>query len=192
MTTKPRQRQAVLLRLVDAMHEHGSWCGETHLQKATYFLEELAGVPLNLPFLLYKYGPYSFDLRDELTAMRADGLLEMRIQPPPYSPSLATGSGAKRIMELWPRTLAGNESRIAFVAGRLGRLGVTELERLGTALFVTREPGAKSGDDDARARRIHELKPHVSVGDARGAIADVDRMIAECGTTVGCARAAAV
>lgn len=80
-------REAVLLSLVEKLRQAGSWCGETHVQKATYFLQEVAGVPLGFPFILYKHGPFSFDLRDELTAMRADGFLTLEPRDP-YGASL--------------------------------------------------------------------------------------------------------
>jgi uncharacterized protein YwgA len=70
------QRDAVLLSLMNEMRAKGSWCGETHIQKSVYFLQELLEVPMNLEFILYKHGPYSFDLADAVTAMRADSLLE--------------------------------------------------------------------------------------------------------------------
>jgi len=31
------QRAALLTELADKLRQQGSWCGETHLQKATYF-----------------------------------------------------------------------------------------------------------------------------------------------------------
>ena len=40
------QRTAVTLSLMDALHQQGSWCGETHIQKALYFLQELAHVAM--------------------------------------------------------------------------------------------------------------------------------------------------
>ena len=64
------QRASVLLALNEQLRAAGSWAGETHMQKATYFLQHLMGVPLAFDFILYKHGPFSFDLRDELTAMR--------------------------------------------------------------------------------------------------------------------------
>jgi len=178
MEMKRRQREAVLLALGNALREHGSWCGETHLQKATYFLQELAGVPLETHFILYKHGPFSFELRDELTSMRADGLLEMQIQPPPYGPSFVLGDGGKKLMERWPKTLKRYKDVIEFVAQNLGPLGVSELERWATALYVTKKQSGKSIDD--RARCIHALKPHVSVEDAKAAVAIADKMAKIC------------
>src|SRR6266545_4036200 len=63
---KRLQRAALLTELVEQMRAHDSWCGETHLQKATYFLQELLDVEMDYDFVLYKHGPFSFDLRDEL------------------------------------------------------------------------------------------------------------------------------
>jgi len=67
---------------VQALWDKGSWAGETHIQKAAYFLQELFGVPLGFRFMLYWYGPFPFDLRDELTGLRGDGLLCLRPQQP--------------------------------------------------------------------------------------------------------------
>lgn len=81
------KKDALLCELADQLRHSGSWCGETHVQKATYFLQELRRVPLEFEFVLYRHGPFSFDLRDELTAMRADGFLDLS-ERGPYGPSL--------------------------------------------------------------------------------------------------------
>src|SRR6266508_496167 len=76
---KRLQRAALLTELVEQMRAHDSWCGETHLQKATYFLQELLDVEMDYDFVLYKHGPFSFDLRDELGDFVSDKLI--RYQP---------------------------------------------------------------------------------------------------------------
>jgi hypothetical protein len=169
---KPRQRQAVLARLGDKLGERGSWCGETHLQKATYLLQALTGVPTDFHFILYKYGPFSRDLRSELAEMRADGLMELMPQAAPYGPSLKTTSIAKRQLERrWPKTLERYEPHLDFVTANVGGLGVTSLERLATALWVRRElPGA---DEETQAERLHEVKPHVDTERALDAVRQV-------------------
>ena len=67
------QRAAVLLTLLEQLQARGSWCGETHVQKSVYFLQDLLQVPLGFEFVLYKHGPYSFDLNDEITAVQLHG-----------------------------------------------------------------------------------------------------------------------
>ena len=51
------ERAALLLRLVDRLREKGSPCGLTHVQKATYFVQDLMDVPLGFRFVLYKIWP---------------------------------------------------------------------------------------------------------------------------------------
>ncbi len=175
---KRLQRDAVILSLIENLRAKGSWCGETHIQKAMYFTQELLRVPLEFEFVLYKHGPYSFDLSDELTAMRADALLRLQLQPYPYGPSFIHGRGSKLIKKLYPRTLKKYEPMVKFVADKLGGKNVAELERLATALYVTREINTDNSIE-SRARCIHKLKPHVSLDEARDAISVVDTLIEE-------------
>ena len=73
------QRTALIFELTKKMRERGSWCGETHLQKATFWAEECFSLPLGFDFILYKHGPFSFDLRDELTSMRCRALVRAAV-----------------------------------------------------------------------------------------------------------------
>lgn len=172
---KPKQKRAVISMLVEALQEHGSWCGETHIQKATYCLQEVTNVPLEFNFILYKHGPFSFDLRDELTAMRAYGFLDIRLNPYPYGPSLCITETAKALIQNFPETLQKFNKQISFIAKALGDKAVAELERLATALYVTREEDLK--DIDERASIIHKLKPHVSIEEADAASRDIDLIL---------------
>jgi uncharacterized protein YwgA len=167
---KRLQRDAILLSMINEMKSRGSWCGETHIQKATYFLQELLGVPLDFEFILYKHGPFSFDLSDEITAMRADSLLQYQPRDP-YGPSLFPTEESQEFLEQYPKTLKNYANKIQFVAERVGTLGVADLERLATALYVTFN---ENGQDISREDRITELKPHIRIDEARDAVRNVD------------------
>lgn len=170
---KRMQRNAVLIKLSEALRTRGSWCGETHLQKATFFLQEMAGVQMGFDFILYKHGPFSFDLRDDLTATRADGFVSLRMQDPRYGPSIVPEPHADALMKRFPRTLTKHAALIEFVADKLGAKQVVELERLATAFFVSQELGSES-TEDACARRINKLKPHISHAQALDALREVN------------------
>ena len=167
---KRLQKDAVVLSLLEEMQAHGSWCGETHLQKATYFLQELLETPLGFDFILYKHGPFSFDLRDEITAMRGDFLINYKPQPYPYGPSLVQDAGGARLKERFPKTIRQYSKKISFVAETLGNKGVSELERLGTALYFTRR---QNGKDEPLDLQMHKLKPHISPEEAQEALRQV-------------------
>ena len=166
---------ALITNLVEQLRGQESWCGETHVQKTVYFLQHLVDVPLGFDFILYKHGPFSFELRDEMTALRADNLLTLE-HDARYSPRIATTRQGKYIQARFPRTLARYESRISFIARRLGPKGVVQLERLGTALYVKLESDKPTAQ---RVMRITNLKPHIAEDDAICAVHEVDEILAD-------------
>ena len=182
---KRMQRDAILLSLMNEMRDKGSWCGETHIQKSVYFLQELLEVPMNQEFILYKHGPYSFDLADAVTAMRADSLLEYKSRRP-YGPSLLPTKTGQDFLNRYPKTLGKYAERMRFVAEKIGKMGVAELERQATALYVTLNEKCAG---NSRAILITELKPHIKIDQAEKALESVDAMIKEVAKkdwAVGC------
>lgn len=175
---KKLQRAAVLLSLIEAMRQQDSWCGETNIQKACYFLQELTEVPLDLDFVLYKYGPYSFELTDELTALRADSILTLRVRDPRYGPCYAPGELGDLVKSRFAKTIGRFQERVEFVASKLAVRGIAELERLATALYVFLEGKARP-ELNQRVSRITALKPHITPQAAQEAVRDVDKMLSE-------------
>lgn len=174
---KTIQRDGIVLELIEALRKEGSWCGETHIQKASYFLKEMAEIQFDFPFILYKHGPYSFDLSDELAMMRADSLIGWEERHESYGASFYVTEVGERFKDRIPKTLGKYRPSILFVARKFGDRGVRYLEKISTALYVTKE--ADSRDKKARAERITEIKPHISLKDAEDAVMFVDEMIAE-------------
>ena len=169
------RRAALLTQLIREMRKQGSWCGETHVQKATLFLQDLLEVPLGLEFVLYKHGPFSFDLRDELAAMRADGFFKLQPERP-YGPRIVLTDRSEYIQSLFSKTLHEHRKKIDFVAKTVGNKGVVELERLATALFITLHQNPP-GSVDGRIDELTRVKPHISREDARSAVQEVDKII---------------
>ncbi len=175
MDSNRLQKAALISALASKLLERGSWCGETHIQKTVYFLQEVFGLPTGYDFIFYKHGPFSFDLRDELTAMRADGLFELKARDP-YGPSLIPTPRSKELLKQFSAALQRHEPYMNFVSEKFGAMGVADLEKLTTALYVTRE-AAKKSNVKKRATRIVELKPHISKDEARIAIENIDQIL---------------
>ncbi|MGH9403507.1 MAG: hypothetical protein ACRD2P_15535 [Terriglobia bacterium] len=166
------KRDSLIVSLIGSLKGKGSWCGETHVQKTAYFLQELLGVPLEFDFILYKHGPYSFDLSAALTQMRADGTVKL-IPQWPYGPSLEPDTTSELLKKLYPKTIKKYDPQIQFTADKLGKKNVAELERLGTALYVTLDAPTVT-KPGIRAKRIHKLKPHVPLDKALEAVNELD------------------
>ena len=174
---KRLERAALLSSLGRELIDNGSWCGETHLQKAVYLLQEVFTVPTAFDFVLYKFGPFSFDLRDELGSMLADGLLDLAPEQP-YGPRLIPTERSGQLEKQFSKAVSEFHEPISFCAQRLGSLGVAELEKLATALYVTKEYG-RDLKAKQRAKRLSELKPHIDSKDALDAISEIDKLLVE-------------
>lgn len=172
------KRQAVVLSLIEKLNSRSNWCGETLIQKSLYFLQEMLKVPTGFDFILYKHGPFSFDLRDELGVMRANLIIKLQSNPFPYGPSHLPGEAAERLKEIYPKTTIQFEPQIEFMAGKLAGLRVAELERLATALYVTLEEDMNK-EVHFRAKRINELKPHVKMEEAVKAVEQIESLMIE-------------
>ena len=164
------KQDALLAETTYKLRVAGSWCGETHMQKAVYFLQSLRKVPMGFNFILYKHGPFSFDLRDELTSMVADGFLELQAQWP-YGPSLLPTPIGEELCRSFPNILRRYSSDIDFVSGVLGDRNVSDLEKIATALYVFCEHMQDS--PRTQARILHQLKPHIPIHDALEAVKQV-------------------
>lgn len=164
------KRSAIILSLIDSLLKENNWCGETHIQKTTYFLQELLKVPLGFDFILYKHGPFSFDLSDELMAMRADMMVQLQSRPP-YGPSIVPGPTSEHLKRLFPKTLKKYEKEVKFITKEMAKYNIADLERIATALYVTLEAQETGRKEISQvALYITEIKPHISSEQARIAL----------------------
>lgn len=166
---KRLQRSALVTMLADELKARGSWSGETHLQKAAFLLQEALGVPLGYDFTLYKHGPFSFDLRDDIHALRADGLLGLEPRPQPYGPTIVRTPRTELLENSFPKTRARYAQKVAAVADLVGDKGVVSLERVATAFLLMRRHAEL--DDEQVALELRRVKPHIDEQGAAEAVA---------------------
>ena len=162
------ERRTLVTALVKSMRDKDSWAGETHIQKCIFFLQKMLKVPLGYEFVLYKHGPYSFDLRSELAEMRARLYLEVEPRSG-YGPSFTLGHWGKRAAE----TPSSYSDAVEFVCDEISTKDVRRLERISTAFFIQSEPDNSELNSVEVAKRVIELKPHISFGEARVAVSEV-------------------
>jgi uncharacterized protein YwgA len=168
-------QEAVLVGLARRLADRGSWTGETHLQKASYLLSELRDVDFDFDFILYKHGPFSFELRDELASMRSEGLIDTVIPNPRYGAKLVITERGDELERRFEKTMQRYGQQLDWIADTLGARGVMDLERLATAMWMTRQhegPSVRS-----RAEALVGVKPHIPLDDAIAAVEEVDRLL---------------
>jgi len=165
-------RCALIVATAKRLRASGSWCGETHLQKAIYILQDLSKSSLGYKFIIYKHGPYSFELNSELTAMRASNILEFKLSREGYGPSIIPTEFGERVLKANEENIRGFEPVIEFLSEWFAASDVRHLEKVATAYYVTqrnpRDPAI------SRAQKLSALKPHVDLLAAEEAVRIVD------------------
>ena len=116
--------------------------------------------------MLYKHGPYSFEVETELEQMQSYGAIAVELNGDGYGVVLRPDDMASFVQTL--ETLSPEERQgIDAVCKFVGSRNVTDLERLATASWIRRQEGVTQPPEVAR--RLHSLKPHVSIEEAERA-----------------------
>lgn len=163
-------QSSTLLFTMKTLRSEGSWCGETHIQKTIYIGQELFHIPVEFKFVLYKHGPYSFQLSEALQALISDELISI-VTKPPYGPSLEVSVDASYLVMRFDQT-SPVADRIRFLSQKLAKKNVADLERIATAVFINKN----FGPDQAiqlKSKQLHSIKPHVSLESAEAAFKEV-------------------
>jgi len=147
--------------VVKALRGYHSWTGETHIQKTIFIAKHQKAVPFESEFVLYKHGPFSFDLSKSIVHMRSRGLLSTEANPG-YGPSFSTNETLWLALDKTAGELYEEYSNtIDEVAKILAPKNVSELERITTAIYV--ENMLKNSDEVSKIAELRRIKPHISM-----------------------------
>ncbi len=159
------RKHALILEVIKGLRDNGSWTGKTHVQKTMFLVNEATSVEVPFEFVLYKHGPYSFDIETELEQMKSYNALA--VQPiSNYGVELKPSENAELIKSLSPISQPEKES-IGEICHFVGAKGVVDLERLATTVWIRNREHIT--DHNQVAQRVNALKPHISIQEAEAA-----------------------
>jgi uncharacterized protein YwgA len=165
-------RCALVVKLAKDLRSRGSWCGETHLQKAMYILQDMSKSNFGYKYVIYKHGPYSFELNNELAAMRSANILEFQFPKEGYGPSIVATKFGEKVFSVNEENISAYEPVVEFLADWFATSDVRHLEKVATAYFLTvKNPRIPAAE---RAKKLNSLKPHVDIRAAEEAVRIVD------------------
>lgn len=136
------------------LNAQGSWTGRIHLHKHLYITKALKLASPPFEFVLYQYGPYSYELDSLVAQMELYGQIVKHFPSPGYGPRyLVSSLGAEEAAGL---TLEDRDA-LERVAVGLGDSDSQTLELQATCLWVEQEE--RISEDDALIKRVKLLKP---------------------------------
>ncbi len=157
--------------LLDALKDKNGWAGMTHLQQGCYIAQRMLGVPLDYKFIQYTYGPYAFDLRDEVRMLRDHFILIQGFPPVGYGCSYDFYED----VEKWVEAKKDNckfKDEINFIAGWFLDKPAGILVALAAAYMIN-----EKYPDAGREERIKKLiawKPFMTEPEAISCFEDVE------------------
>jgi uncharacterized protein YwgA len=160
----------MLLELIAQSRKIGNWCGESYLQKASYIAHVVLELPLSVPFVLYKKGPYSFELKNLLMEMRANRLITLTPEGR-YGPSfvLLESTLTRTLRDLVAQHTAGIERLVRY----LSRKDIAGLEAFSTAIMFWNQFQDATGHVD----ELNRLLPTLSRSDAVATIEEAHEFL---------------
>lgn len=159
------KKHALILEVINGLKTAGSWTGKTHVQKTMFLVSEATPIQVPFEFVLYKHGPYSFDIENELEQMKSyDAVVVQPISG--YGVELKPSENAALVGQIAPLSASEKES-VNEICRFVGSKGVVELERLATAVWIRNHDHIT--DHHEVARRINALKPHIKIPEAEAA-----------------------
>jgi len=162
--------------MIKSLGAVNSWCGETHIQKAIYLLQSIGRIDLEYEFVLYKHGPFAFDLATDIASMRSSHIFEFVFIVPGYGPSVRLTQVGIRILDSVKPFVEPLIPVIRFISDWIGPHDVKYLERVATAHYIMQgHPNEEAG---MLAARLRALKPHISEYDSLTAVDQLEEKLA--------------
>ncbi len=126
---------SAILLLGQLLETTGEICGRKKLQKIVHLLQNLKAVPFGYSFQFSFFGPYSADLKEDVSSLaREELVLETRSETELGNPyRFAAGEKMKRLLQ---DVAVASMEDWAPLAQDLNRRTAEELEGLSTVLFL--------------------------------------------------------
>jgi len=167
---------ALVASIVEKLNNFNSWCSETHIQKTIFFLQGLFDDMYNYRYILYMYGPFSFELRNDLGKMLSLNILT--IEPKgEYGPKILLGEYAKFLEERFEDFLKSKENKINFITKRFSSKTAKDLEALATMFYIVKYKNIP--DERNQIKYLMEIKPWITNKIAKETYKNVNNIINE-------------
>ena len=168
---KQEDRVNFICFLLGALKDKNGWAGMIHLQKGCYIAQRMLGVPLDYKFIQHVYGPYAFDLRDEIRMLNDSFILSKGFPPVGYG----CAYDFYEDVEKWVEAKKDNykfKDEINFIAGWFLDKKIGRLEKLAAAYMIN-EKYPDAGLEE-RIKKLLGWKPFTTEPEALSCFEDVE------------------
>ncbi len=162
------ERARFICFMLDALKKQHSWCGMLHVQKAYYLAQSMLEVEHEYEFIRYKYGPYCFDLANDVHSACIKCLLNDVAVHRDYGVSYELSDAVQADVDAKKGKYLHIE-KINFIANWFGSKPALELEKLTSVHMVMNHLGP-SATEKEQIKELRSWKPRFTVDEIKTAI----------------------
>ena len=168
---KIEDRVKFICFLLDAVKGKNGWAGMVHLQQGCYIAQRMLGVPLDYKFIQHIYGPYAFDLEEEIRITNRRLILSKGLPPVGYGCAYDLYEDIEKYVEA-NRDNYKFKDEINFIAGWFLDKPVGRLVELGAAYMIN-EKYPDAGREE-RMKKLIGWKPFMTEPEAISCFEDIE------------------
>ncbi len=154
------------------LNQHGSWTGRIHIHKLLFVTKVLGLAEPPFAFVLHDYGPYSFELDEEIINLEMAGRLDHSYPTPGYGPRYEPTPQGRAVAS---NLSAPAATAVGEVAAQLGDGSSQKLELLATCLWVQRSEGITR--EQQILLRVKTLKPQYAEPEVKRGLEDAQELV---------------
>lgn len=166
------QRVALVCFIIHKLKSKGSWCSLLHVQKAYYMVQEMLDISLGYKFVPYKYGPYCFQLTDDIDVARENLLIYADETSPKYGLSYRLAKDVIKDLQYKDNNGYEYKEKVNFIVDWFGNKQGRELELL-TSVYMIINNIEKDSNAKKQIDKLQDWKPHFSEEAIKEAIKEV-------------------
>ncbi len=166
-------RVALVYFIIHKLKSNDSWCSLLHVQKTYYMAQEMLGIDLGYEFVRYKYGPYCFELTDEIDEARANLLIFADETSPMYGLSYSLARDVIEDLKYKDNNGYEYKNKINFIAEWFGKKQGRELELLTSVYMIMKGDLKRRAITKTKIKELQEWKPHFNEEQIKAAFQEV-------------------
>ena len=168
---KIEDRVKFICFLLDALKGKNGWAGMVHLQKGCYIAQRMLSIPLDYKFIQYIYGPYAFDLEEEIRITNRRLILSKGLPPVGYGCAYDFYEDIEKYVEANKDNYKFKDE-INFIADWFLDKKIGRLEKLAAAYMIN-EIYPDAGLEE-RIKKLIGWKPFMTEPEALSCFEDVE------------------
>ena len=150
------ERVEIILYIIKKLDSKGAGNGETTIQKLMYFIKQKNILDIDYKYVLHNYGPFSFELNDDLNYLEESNMIEKISDPDGFGFNYIPKKG-NNAAENWLNHLNFDRQEIDCLLSKFESLSAKKLGLLATFNYLYDK--YKPENDEDLIQLVWKVKP---------------------------------